>query len=340
MSGEEEPSIDISDTGGTGSDGEEAGPMLRMSVQRGPTSARAAAVAVDTAAVDAAAVDARAAAEEPQKEADAAACLAHVAAYVARIGRSRTLELFEAVDEAGAGSLDGKGFVSALNRMGLRSVPLGVAKKAIKEANAAGGEPVGATSGGAGGDGVGGGDGLRLRYAELVASIWEPVAAQPPPPPPPPPPPLVSTSAEVALAPAEPQPPRPSRPPPLPPQVLQPQAQPLAQPLAPPPTSEADPDACASGERDGAAYSMEVLVTVLGRKQPPVVVGASPTETCQAFKVRLLRHPALGLGLPSGGGGGAKANLIYAGHGKHLGGLKTLAQCGIGHRAGLQLELL
>ena len=54
-------------------------------------------------------------------------------------------------------------------------------------------------------------------------------------------------------------------------------------------------------------------MTVLGKKQGPVAVGCSPTETCQAFKVRLLRMTTA-LGLPPG----ANGRLIYAGHGKQV----------------------
>jgi hypothetical protein len=71
---------------------------------------------------------------------------------------------------------------------------------------------------------------------------------------------------------------------------------------------------------------------VLGAGKPPLVVAAEPSEGCGAFKKRLL----VLLSLPAG----TECKLIYAAHGKALGGAKTLAQFGVGHRAGLQLELL
>jgi hypothetical protein len=77
---------------------------------------------------------------------------------------------------------------------------------------------------------------------------------------------------------------------------------------------------------------LEVVVTVLGAGKPPLVVAAEPSEGCGAFKKRLL----VLLSLPAG----TECKLIYAAHGKALGGAKTLAQFGVGHRAGLQLELL
>jgi len=77
--------------------------------------------------------------------------------------------------------------------------------------------------------------------------------------------------------------------------------------------------------------SIRVVVTVL-RQNRTLAVGAEPGETAHDFKMRVLA--AIGL-RPS-----APAKLIYAGHGKQIAGLKTLAQFGIAHRTGLQLELL
>jgi len=77
---------------------------------------------------------------------------------------------------------------------------------------------------------------------------------------------------------------------------------------------------------------MEVVVTLLGAGKPPLVVAAAPSEGCGAFKKRLL----LLLGLPAA----TDCKLIYAAHGKALSGVRTLAQFGVGHRAGLQLEIL
>jgi len=63
-----------------------------------------------------------------------------------------------------------------------------------------------------------------------------------------------------------------------------------------------------------------------------VVLRAEPSEAAADFKRRVL---AEGLGLPPT----SPAKLIYAGQGKQVAGLKTLTQCGVGHRTGLQLEL-
>ena len=77
---------------------------------------------------------------------------------------------------------------------------------------------------------------------------------------------------------------------------------------------------------------MEVVVTLLGAGKPPFVVAAAPSEGCGAFTKRLL----LLLDLPVA----TDCKLIYAAHGKALSGVRTLAQVGVGHRAGLQLEIL
>lgn len=77
---------------------------------------------------------------------------------------------------------------------------------------------------------------------------------------------------------------------------------------------------------------MEVVITLLGAGKPPLVVAAAPSEGCGAFKKRLL----LLLGLPAA----TDCKLIYAAHGKALSGVRTFAQFGVGHRAGLQLEIL